>query len=113
MPNPRTAKTIVTVAIVLVFILLLGIAGGMDKADAAAGPQPEHHCYAVTDALGAQPVEVPCESAPAPSPETVTPGPPPSLEVVMPAASVPTFVRAQTIRGPRRSRRIHRSFPHR
>lgn len=38
MTSSKTAKTVVTIAIVLVFLLLLGIAGGMDKADAAVPP---------------------------------------------------------------------------
>jgi hypothetical protein len=112
MPQPRTAKTIVTVAIVLIFFLLLGIAGGMDKADAAVNPPDhEHHCYAVADAVGSEPIEVPCD-VPAPVEAPAPEEPPRVIAVPAPVVVTPAFVRAQTIHAPRRSRRIHRSFPH-
>jgi hypothetical protein len=106
-----TRPTIITVLAIILIFLLLGLAGGMDKADAAAMPEGEHHCYAVSHAVGAQPVEVPCDSAPIVVPVEAVAEPSMVIAVPAPIPVVPGFVHGQTIHGPRHSPRKHRRFP--
>lgn len=68
--------------VVSIIILLVPVSGS----NAAIFKEPsEHHCYAMTDVLGAKPIEVPCS----PQPPTPEPAPVPPTEEVEPVAPTP------------------------
>lgn len=82
--DPRNRPGLIVQASLLALLVIATVACATAHAAITYTPAPEHKCYAVLNALGSPPVQVPCDG------QNTTPVAPPTTAPATPSTSTPT-----------------------